>query len=285
MQITYIEQQGGPLGLAHIVKNAKSFIGEEEFLFYLGDNIILSELNEFVDKFKNSDLNCLLALSKVKDPQRFGVPVIENGKIIRVEEKPQEPKTDFAVTGIYLYDKNIFEAVENIEPSERGEYEISDAHTYLINKGLNVGYQEITGWWKDTGKPQDLLEGNQLLLNFIEPKNEAEEIEETVVIQGKVQIGKGTKILGNSLLRGPLSIGENCTITDAYIAPYTSVGNKTEISSTEIEHSIVLENVDINCSTRIVDSIIGYNATIYPAKQTFPSGHRLIVGDNSVIEL
>ena len=284
LEITYIQQPGGPLGLAHVVKIAEDFIRKDSFIFYLGDNIILNDIKPFVEKFEKEKLNCLLALSKVKDPQRFGVPEIINGKIAKIEEKPQVPKSDFAVTGIYVYDYHIFEAVNSIKPSARGELEISDAHQYLLDHNLEVGYSEITGWWKDTGKPIDLLEGNQLVLNYIETAIEGE-VEERVAIQGKVKIGKGSKITGNSVIRGPVIIGENCIIKDSYIGPFTAIGNRVEIYGAEIENSIIFEDADINCNKRITDSLIGVNATITPVHETLPSGHKLLVGDNSFIEL
>jgi len=284
LKIKYIEQPGGPLGLAHVVKIAEDFIGKDSFVFYLGDNIILNDIKPFVEKFEKEKLNCLLALSKVKDPQRFGVPEIINGKILKIEEKPQNPKSNFAVTGIYVYDHHIFEAVNAIKPSARGELEISDAHQYLLDHNLEVGYSEITGWWKDTGKPIDLLEGNQLVLNYTETEIDGE-IEERVTIQGKVKIGKGTKIIGNSVIRGPIVIGENCVIKDSYIGPFTSIGNRVEIYGAEIKNSIIFEDADINCNKRITDSLIGVNATITPVHETLPSGHKLLVGDNSFIEL
>lgn len=284
VEITYIEQQGGPLGLAHVVKSAEDFIGKDSFIFYLGDNIILNDIKPFVEKFEKEKLNCLLALSKVKDPQRFGVPEIINGKIVKIEEKPQNPKSNFAVTGIYVYDYHIFEAVKAIKASARGELEISDAHQYLLDHNYTIGYSEITGWWKDTGKPMDLLEGNQLILSQIETKIDGE-IQERAIVQGKVIIGKNTIITGNSVVRGPVIIGDNCVIRDSYIGPFTSIGNKVEIYGAEIENSIIFENADINCNKRITDSLIGANATITPVHETLPSGHKLLVGDNSLIEL
>ncbi|MFA5854098.1 MAG: glucose-1-phosphate thymidylyltransferase [Patescibacteria group bacterium] len=286
VKIVFIEQKGGPLGIAHVVNNARDFLGDESFVFYLGDNIILGSLKRFVEKFETEKLNCVLALSKVKDPQRFGVPQIEGGRIVRVDEKPSEPKSDYAVTGIYVYDKTFFEAFAHIKPSSRGEYEISDIHTWLIENGKSVGYEEITGWWKDTGKPEDLLEGNQLLLNeMADEGREGAEIDTTAVIQGKVSIGKGTVIGPKVLIRGPVVIGENCKIENSYIGPYTSIGRGVEIYNTEIEHSVIFEDVDINCSKRIVDSLIGANATISSAHATLPLGHKLVIGDNAVVEI
>lgn len=286
VKVVFIEQKGGPLGIAHVVNNARDFLGDEPFVFYLGDNIILGSLKRFVEKFETEKLNCVLALSKVKDPQRFGVPQIEGGRIVRVDEKPSDPKSDYAVTGIYVYDKTFFEAFTHIKPSTRGEYEISDIHTWLIENGKAVGYEEITGWWKDTGKPEDLLEGNQLLLNeMIDGGREGAEIDSSAVLQGKVSIGKGTVVGPKVLIRGPVAIGENCKIENSYIGPYTSVGRGVEIYNTEIEHTVVFDDVDINCSKRIVDSLIGANATISSAHATLPQGHKLIIGDNTVVEI
>ncbi|MBU0625021.1 glucose-1-phosphate thymidylyltransferase [Patescibacteria group bacterium] len=287
VSITYIEQVGGPKGLAHILKIAQSFLGDEDFIFYLGDNIILGSITQFVNKFKQEKPNGLLALSKVRDPQRFGVPEIRDGKIIRVDEKPQNPKSDFAVTGIYIYDHNIFHAVDAIKPSARGEYEISDAHTWLIENGYNIGHQEITGWWKDTGKPEDLLEGNQLLLAEMTREqaiNEGE-CDPEVIINGRVKIGRGTVVRGRTLIRGPVTIGENCIIESSYIGPYTAIGSNAIIRNTEIEHSIIFDQVTVSCSKRIVDGLIGRGATIISAADSLPAGHRMVIGDNSTVEL
>ena len=291
VKITYREQTGGALGVAHILRVWKDWIGDSPFVFYLGDNIILGGVDKLINKFKKDKVDALLALSMVKDPQRFGVPTIKNGKIIKVDEKPLRPASNFAVTGLYIYNKNIFKAVDKIKPSARGELEISDAHTSLIKQGYKVGYEEITGWWQDTGKPEDLLEGNQLMLNQKSKiKNQnfihaSVKIDKEVIIQGVVEIEKGTKILGKRMIRGPVVIGENCVITDGYIAPFASIGNNVEIYGAEIENSIIMDGVDINCRTRIVDSIIGSNVLITPKTETFPSGHKLIIGENSAVEL
>lgn len=286
VKIAYIEQKGGPLGIAHVVNNARAFLGDDDFIFYLGDNIILGSLKRFVEKFRSEKLNCVLALSKVTDPSRFGVPEIRDGRIVRVDEKPTAPKSDYAVTGIYVYDKTFFEAFTHIKPSTRGEYEISDIHTWLIENGKAVGYEEITGWWKDTGKPEDLLEGNQLLLNEMATSSrEGAQIDPSAVIQGKVAIGAGTVVGPKVLIRGPVAIGENCRIENSYIGPYTAIGKGVEIYNTEIEHSVIFDDADIDCSKRIVDSLIGTNATVSSAHATLPSGHKLVVGDNAVVEI
>lgn len=286
LQITYIEQKGGALGLAHIIKNAEPFLKDEPFLFYLGDNIILGSIKSFVKKFQKEKLDCLLALSRVPDPERFGVPEFDDhGKILKVVEKPDQPKSPFAVSGIYIYSHQIMKAVKNLKPSLRGEFEISDAHTYLIEHGYKVSYQEITGWWKDTGKPNDLLEGNSLLLGGINTDLDGVITDPYVQIQGKCVIGEGTKVLGRSYIRGPVVIGENAIIRDSYVGPYTSLGSKVEVSGAEIEHSIVFDEADISCKQRIVDSIIGRNCTVSDAHATLPSGNRMIIGENSIVEL
>jgi glucose-1-phosphate thymidylyltransferase len=287
LKITYLEQQGGPKGLAHIIKNAQPHLGNEPFLFYLGDNIILGSITEFVKEFETRKLDCMLALSRVRDPQRFGVPVIENGRITKVIEKPSVPPSDFAVTGIYVYSPKVFDAVSAIPPSDRGEYEISDAHSWLIENGAEVGYKEITGWWKDTGKPEDLLEGNALLLNEMlqTDVDQAGEVHPDAIIQGRVKIGKGTVIGPKCLIRGPVVIGEGCVVENSFIGPYTSIGNGAKIANTEIEHSVVFDEATIDCGKRIVDALIGYRARISSSNETLPRGNKLIVGDNAVVEL
>ena len=288
VKITCIEQVGGPLGLAHIIKNAESYLGGDSFVFYLGDNIVLGSLRQLYNKFIGENLDAVFAFTRVRDPERFGVPEIIDGKLVRVLEKPQNPSVNLAQTGIYFYSPKIFEAVKNISPSARGEYEISDANTWLIQQGAEIGWLELNGWWKDTGKPEDLLEGNQLLLlekaAHEESKNYSAMTPE-ISIQGKVWIGEGTKISGKTLIRGPVIIGKNCVIEDAYIGPFTSIGDGVRVRKAEIEHSIIFDQVDINCGARIIDSIVGYNASITPAEETLPRGHRLIIGDNTVIEL
>lgn len=287
LRVAYLEQEGGPKGVAHIIKNAQPLLGDEPFLFYLGDNIILGSIRNFVKEFEDRNLDCMLALSRVKDPQRFGVPVIKDGKIVKVVEKPEHPESDFAVAGIYIYSPMIFKAANAIAPSARGEYEISDAHTWLIEHGGNTGYKEITGWWKDTGKPEDLLEGNALLLNELRHEDVAHDgsIDPSAVIQGKVGIGKGTVVGPGCLIRGPVVIGNDCKIENSFIGPYTSIGNGVEIRNTELEHSIVFDEASLDCGKRIVDALIGTKARVTSSSATLPRGNKLIVGDNAVVEL
>lgn len=282
--ITYLEQKGGALGVADVIRNATSFLGGEDFVFYLGDNVLCTDIGPFIEEFYEKKLNCLLALTKVQEPERFGVPVIENDRVVRVEEKPENPPSDYAVVGLYVYDKHMVEAVKHLELSERGEYEISDAHTWLLENGFEVGFREITGWWKDTGKPEDLLEGNQLLLKEMESSLNGE-LRDSSRIQGQVVLEEGAVLEGNTFVRGPVVIGKNVRIKDAYIGPFTSIGDDVVVEGAEVEHSIVMSGTEILVSQRIVDSILGHNMKLNPYKNTLPRGHKLIVGDNSHIEI
>lgn len=282
VKITYIPQKA-PLGLAHVVKIAKKFIGNDNFIFYLGDNMVVGGIKRFIDDFEKSGCNCFLTLAKVKDPERFGVPEIRNGKIVRVEEKPKKPKSQFAVAGIYIYDKNIFEAVSRIKPSKRGELEISDAHQYLIDKGYKIGYSEITGWWKDTGKPSDLLEANRLVLDNMEPRIEGE-VDRSSTVAGKVVLEPGSRIL-SSVVRGPAIIGRNCTIENSYIGPFTSIGDNTIIRNSEVEYSILLRDCRVlDVKIRIEGSLLGNEVEIVEATGK-PHVHRFMIGDQSRVEV
>lgn len=282
VNITYIPQDA-PLGLAHVVKISQDFIADDTFIFYLGDNIVVGGLKRFIEEFERADSNCHLTLAAVKDPERFGVPEIKNNRIVQVEEKPNEPKSQFAVAGIYLYDKTIFEAVNNIEPSARGELEISDAHQYLLDKGYQVSFSEITGWWKDTGKPYDLLEANRLVLENINMKNDGK-IDGDTSITGNAIIEKGT-VIKDSKIRGPVVIGRDCIIENSFIGPFTSISHKSIIRNSEVEYSILLDECKIiDVDMRIEHSLLGNDVEIVRAGGR-PRTHRFFIGDQSRIEL
>jgi glucose-1-phosphate thymidylyltransferase len=282
VKITYIPQ-ASPGGLAQVVALSEPFIGTDRFIFYLGDNMVVGGVKRFIEEFEKSRCNCFLTLAKVKDPERFGVPEIRDGKIISVEEKPVHPRSSYAVAGIYLYDSCIFEAVKSIAPSARGELEISDAHQYLIRKGMNVGYAEITGWWKDTGKPTDLLEANRLVLDNITPAVRGD-IDERSSVAGKVVIEKGARIV-NSVIRGPAIIGEGCRIEDSYVGPFSSIGNNTTLKGSEVEYSIILRDCRIaDVRIRLEGSILGNDVEIVEATGK-PRVHRFMIGDQSRVEL
>ncbi len=283
-KITYIPQDS-PSGLAHVVRIAEPFIGKDNFIFYLGDNMVVGGVKKYLDEFQRSGANCFLALAKVKDPERFGVPEIRNGEIVRVEEKPREPKSNYAVAGIYIYDHHIFEAVNGIVPSGRGELEISDAHQYLIDHGYKIGFSEITGWWKDTGKPLDLLEANRLILENTDPHIEdGVEIDPHSDVAGRVVLQRGCRIIG-SKVRGPAIIGEGAVIVNSYIGPFTSIGAGTNVSNSEVEYSIVLRGCRIiDAGMRIEGSLLGNDVEIVRADGK-PRVQRFMIGDQSRVEV
>ncbi len=281
LNITYIAQ-GAPLGLAHCVKIAQEFIGEEPFVFYLGDNMIVGGIKRFVDRFRSSGVNCFLTLARVEHPERFGVPEFSGERIVRITEKPAQPASPYAVAGIYLYDAHIFEAVNALKPSARGELEISDAHQYLIEHGFTIGFDEITGWWKDTGTPDDLLEANRFVLEHAGAVSPGAHID--CKITGNVIVGEGT-VLRRSTINGPAIIGAHCTIEDANIHPFTSIGDDSRISRATIENSIILDRCSIqDVPGSITGSIIGFDTEITRAKQE-PPVHRFMIGDQSRLEI
>ncbi len=283
VKVTYIPQNA-PLGLAHVVKISEPFIGKDDFIFYLGDNMVVGGVKRFIKEFQNSKYNCWLTLAKVKDPERFGVPEINSrDRIVGVEEKPKKPKSNYAVSGIYIYDSNIFKACNNIKPSGRGELEISDAHQWLIDHKYKVGYSEITGWWKDTGKPADLLEANRLILDNQEPRTDGE-VDSQSVVAGKVVLEKGAKVI-NSVVRGPAIIGRDCIIENSYIGPFTSIGDRTVVKNSEVEYSIVLRDCKIiSVRIRIEGSLLGNDVEIVEANSK-PHVHRFMIGDQSRVEV
>jgi len=282
LNITYIPQDA-PLGLAHVVKISQDFIGDDSFIFYLGDNMVVGGLKKFIDAFEQTGSNCHLTLSKVKDPERFGVPEIKDSRIVSIEEKPANPKSEFAVTGIYLYDSTIFKAVNNIKPSARGELEISDAHQYLLDHGYSISYSEITGWWKDTGKPEDVLEANRLLLEHAEARMIGE-IDDKSYVTGNVVVDEGAKII-NSVVRGPVMVGKNTVIENCFIGPFTSIGDGCTIRNSEVEFSLVLSEVEVlDVGVRIEGSLLGAAARVVSSTGR-PRSNRFMVGDQSLIEI
>jgi glucose-1-phosphate thymidylyltransferase len=282
VSITYIPQEK-PGGLAQVVMLAERFVDGDNFVFYLGDNMVVGGIKRYVEEFQKTKCNCWLTLSKVKDPERFGVPEIKNKRIVSVQEKPKRPKSQYAVAGIYIYDRHIFEACKAIKPSKRGELEISDAHQYMIDKGYSIGYSEITGWWKDTGKPLDLLEANRLVLDNIE-SSLGGTIDASSSIVGKVIVEEGATIV-DSVIRGPVIVGKNCVIQESYIGPFTAIGNNTVIKKSEVEYSIILRDCKINnVGIRIEGSILGNDVEVVEASGR-PRVHRFMIGDQSRVEI
>ena len=281
-KITYIPQEA-PLGLAHVVKISQDFIGDEPFVFYLGDNMVVGGIRRFINRFFADKCNCHLTLARVKDPSRFGVPELQGNRIIRIEEKPRHPKSPYAVAGIYIYDSTIFEAVNAIQPSARGELEISDAHQYLLDKGYKITYSEITGWWKDTGKPSDLLEANRLVLENLPESNQGI-VDESSLLAGKVILQKGARI-EKSHIRGPAIIGENTIIRNSYVGPFTSIYHDCLVENSELEFSIIMDHCRIvDVGIRIESSILGSEVEITKARGK-PRNHRFMLGAQSYLEI
>jgi glucose-1-phosphate thymidylyltransferase len=282
LKVTYVEQEA-PLGLAHAVKISEDFMNGEPFVMYLGDNLIKDGITPFVREFETEKPDAQILLAHVKHPEEFGVAVLEGDRVTQLEEKPKNPRSDLALVGVYLFSACVFDAVKAIQPSPRGELEITDAIQWLITSGRRVRSHVIGGWWKDTGKVEDMLEGNRMMLGGLDPKIEGE-VDAASAIEGRVTIGPGT-IVERSRLRGPLAIGANARIRDAYIGPFTSIADGVEIVHSEIEHSIVLERSRIlNVPQRIESSLIGKDVMVC-ASESRPRTHRLMLGDSSRLEL
>ncbi len=284
IEVTYIPQDK-PRGLAHAVVIAEEYMGGEPFVMYLGDNLIKDGITGLVREFdvsEASDAHILLA--HVPNPTAFGVAEVDDGKVVRLVEKPAEPKSDLALVGVYLFRPAIFEAVNSIEPSARGELEITDAIQWLVDHGRVVTPHVIEGWWKDTGKLDDLLEANRILLEDITTEIEGE-IEDGVRIEGRVRIGRGSVIEGSSRLRGPICIGEDVRVVDSYIGPFTSLADGVQVLGSEIEHSIMLQHSRLeSVRGRVTDSLFGVGAVARTSAST-PSANSFMVGDNSEVEI
>ncbi len=280
VRISYIEQEA-PLGLAHAGKISEGFMGKEPFVMYLGDNILKSGIKSLVEEFKEKRPNSLILLTEVPDPRLFGVAELKDGKVVKLVEKPKKPMSNLALVGVYMFDFHVFEAVNAIKPSWRNELEITDAIQYLVDKGYDVHPHLVSGWWKDTGKIEDILEANRLILESIVGKIQGK-VDETSKINGPVIIEEGV-LVQNSIIRGPAIIGPETEIIDSYIGPFTAIQERCRIIKTEIEHSIVLEGSEIrDVGSRIDQSLIGRDVKIYKCPPK-PSVYRLIVGDKSEI--
>jgi glucose-1-phosphate thymidylyltransferase len=281
VSVTYIEQDA-PRGLGHAVKISESFIGNDDFLMYLGDNLVRGGVRDFVERFKMNKPNSLILLSRVDDPQRFGVAELRDGRVVRLVEKPKVPMSDLALVGVYLFDNNVFKAVKEIQPSARGELEITDAIQYLVDVGRTVESYVIDGWWKDTGKPEDVLEANRMMLESIDHSVEGYVSDSKII--GRVIVEAGA-IIENSTLRGPLIVGAGAMVRNSYVGPFTSISNGVQVTDSEIEHSIVLyDSVIENISTRIDHSLIGRNARIQSSVRK-PKALNFVLGDNSNVDL
>ena len=280
VRVEYIEQDA-PRGLAHAVKISRDFLGDEPFVMYLGDNLLNKGITQFVRQFDVQKPAAQILLTRVPDPQMFGVAQLENGRVIRLVEKPKEPIGDLALVGVYMFGPEVFESVNRISPSFRNELEITDAIQDLIDRGLTVRPHIVDGWWKDTGKLEDMLEANRLILETFDRRVDGT-VDPESRIEGKVVIEKGA-VIERSVIRGPAIIGRGARIVHAYVGPFTSIGDDVEIRESEIEHSIVLEGSSVrDLANRVIDSLIGRNVRIWrePVK---PSAYRFMLGDNSEV--
>jgi glucose-1-phosphate thymidylyltransferase len=280
VKVTYIEQDA-PRGLAHAVLISEAFMAGEPFVMYLGDNLLNRGITEFVEEFVREAPAAQILLTKVPDPQMFGVAELQNGRVVRLVEKPKAPKSDLALVGVYMFSPAVFDSVKRITPSFRNELEITDAIQDLIDQGLQVRPHLVQGWWKDTGKLEDMLEANRLILDTMERRIDGC-VDAESRVEGKVVIDPGATI-ERSVIRGPVVIGPGARIVHAYVGPFTSIGKDAEIRDSEIEHSIVLEgSVISDLANRVEDSLIGRNVRIYrmPVK---PSAFRFMLGDNSEV--
>jgi glucose-1-phosphate thymidylyltransferase len=280
VEVTYIEQDA-PRGLAHAVLISEPFLGDDPFVMYLGDNLLNKGIRPLVEEFAARKPAAQILLAHVPDPQMFGVAELCDGRVVRLVEKPKEPKSDLALVGVYMFSSAIFESVRRIRPSWRNELEITDAIQDLIDRGLEVRPHIVDGWWKDTGKLEDMLEANRLILDMIERRIEGQ-VDEESRVEGKVVIEAGA-VVERSVVRGPVVIGPRARIVHAYIGPFTSIMNDVQIRDAEIEHSILLEGAIISdLANRVEDSLIGRNVRIYrvPVK---PSAYRFMLGDNSEV--
>jgi glucose-1-phosphate thymidylyltransferase len=289
VDITYLPQEA-PLGLAHCVLIAREFLADDDFVMYLGDNLLQQGLTEFVDRFESARAGdpsnppaAQILLAHVDDPRQFGVAeVTPSGEVIALVEKPEHPPSDLALVGVYLFDREVHNAVRAIEPSDRGELEITDAIQWLLAHGHRVRHEVLSGWWLDTGKKDPLLESNRRILETIEARTDGK-VDELSNIEGRVVIDAGCEVV-NSRVRGPAIIGERARIVNSYVGPFTSIGPDCEIVDSELDHSVVLSESRIIGVAGIADSLIGRLVEVTRSGQR-PRALRLMLGDHSKVDL
>ncbi|MFI8890703.1 glucose-1-phosphate thymidylyltransferase [Streptomyces paradoxus] len=282
LKVTYIPQER-PLGLAHAVLIARDFLGDDDFVMYLGDNFIVGGITGLVEEFRGNRPDAQILLTRVADPRAFGVAELDpSGQVIGLEEKPDQPKSDLALVGVYMFTPLIHEAVRAIEPSWRGELEITHAIQHLIDTRADVRSTVIKGYWKDTGNVGDMLEVNRTVLEAMERRidGEVDDVSETI---GRVVVEEGARIV-NSRVVGPVVIGSGTVVSNSYVGPFTSVAENCRITDSELEFSIVLRDSSIQGVGRIEASLIGRHVEVTPAPSV-PSAHRLVLGDHSKVQI
>ena len=280
--VTYIRQDA-PLGLAHAVLTAGDFLGDSPFVMYLGDNLLRDGITGLVDRFRSGDADAMILLQRVPNPSSYGVAELDGDRVVRLAEKPAEPRSDLALVGVYMFTPSILDAARAISPSARGELEITDAIQHLIDQGRRVEPHVVTGWWKDTGKLEDMLEANRLVLDVMEPRVSGEVLGSSA-IEGRVVIEEGARVV-DSAIRGPAIIGAGAVIESAYIGPYTAISDRVVVRRAEVEHSIFLADSRVeDLDARVESSLIGRGVVI--ARSTAkPRAYRFMVGDSSTIGL
>jgi glucose-1-phosphate thymidylyltransferase len=280
--ITYITQDK-PAGLAHAVLTAEDFLADSPFVMYLGDNLLAEGISALVSAFRETRPDALILLTKVDDPSSYGVAELDGDRVVRLVEKPKDPPSDLALVGVYLFGPSIFEAARSLEPSWRGELEITEAIDRLIDGGQRVESQIVSGWWKDTGQLADMLEANRLVLEELPTRIDGD-VSDDSRVEGRVAVEPGAEVTG-SVIRGPAVIGEGARIADAFIGPYTSIGAEVEISRAEVENSILLAGAKVtDLGTRLEASLLGRNVRL-TRSDGMPKTLQLMVGDNSEIKL
>ena len=282
IDVTYIPQ-AAPLGLAHAVLIAREFLGEDDFVMYLGDNFVVGGITDLVDAFRADRPEAQILLTKVPNPTAFGVAELDaSGQVTGLEEKPQQPKSELALVGVYLFTPAIHDAVRSIKPSPRGELEITDAVQWLIHAGREVRSTTISGYWKDTGNVTDMLEVNRSVLETLERRIDGTVDADSEII-GRVRIEPGAKVTGSRIV-GPAVVGANTVITDSYVGPFTSIADDCRIEDSEIEYSILLRNSSVSGVRRVEASLIGRNVEVTPAPRK-PASHRFVLGDHSKVQI
>ncbi|MEX2981293.1 glucose-1-phosphate thymidylyltransferase [Streptomyces sp. C36] len=282
LDVSYIPQQE-PLGLAHAVRISRKYLGDDDFAMYLGDNFVVGGIDEPIREFHAHRPDAHLLLTHVSDPRSFGVAELDaSGRVRRLEEKPARPKSDLALVGVYLFSPAIHEAVRAIEPSWRGELEITHAVQWLIDAGREVRSTQITGYWKDTGNVTDMLEVNRLVLETLEPRCDGL-VDERSELIGRVRVDEGA-VVRNSRVVGPAVIGSGAVVADSYVGPFTSIAEDCFVEDSEVEFSIVLRNASISGVRRIEASLIGRHVRVTPAPPV-PHAHRLVLGDHSTAQI
>ncbi len=281
LEISYIPQEE-PLGLAHAVVVARNFLGQDDFVMYLGDNVLLEGVTRFVKGFQRHAPNAQIFLARVREPERFGVAVLEGDRVVRLVEKPKEHISDLALVGVYLFDRTVHDAIDQVEPSWRGELEITDSIQAMIDAGRTVRAEMVTEWWKDTGKLEDLLEANRMMLSHLKPRVEGE-VDGPSRLVGRVVVEKGAKVT-RSVIRGPSIIGRDTIVEDSLIGPYASIYDECAISGSEIEDSIVMERCRLEDVRGLAQSLLGKDVEVRRGR-TRPAAYRLMLGDQSQVEV